>query len=278
MNIPTAILTEQGLEPTPFSAVSLTEVATHEPVGVYTIARTYQRNRVLLFDDHVDRLEESARLTGIHVRVDRPALRKALKRLIDQGGYPESRYRIAVPHEENGHTTRLFLSVEPYQPVPADILTHGARLATVQQTRATPAAKTTAWAIARQPAKASLPPGTYEGLLMTPDGALLEGLSSNFYAIQGDTLRTAGAGVLAGMAQRIVFKVAEGLLTLDQRPITLTDLPTVDEAFISSAGRGVVPIIQIDATIIGSGQPGARTIELQTRYNRWAETHLENLE
>jgi branched-chain amino acid aminotransferase len=272
--IPTAILTARGLEPTPYHATSLADAAEREPAGVYTVARTYQRDHVLLFADHIDRLEQSARLVGLAVKPDRTTLRQALKQLIDQSGYAESRFRITIPQSA---PDQLILSIEPYKPVPPDILLHGARLATVHQARANPTAKTTAWIIERQPAAQSLPPGTYEGLLVTPDGTLLEGLSCNFYAILNGVLRTAGDGVLPGMAQRIVFKVAEGFIPLDRTPITLADLPRISEAFISSAGRGIVPVIQIDDTIIGNGTPGAETVALQTRYNAWAEAHWEAL-
>ena len=274
MSIPTAILTAHGLESTAYGASSLAEAAVYEPSGVYTVARTYKRDHVLLFNEHMDRLEQSARLVGLIVKPDRVALRRALKQLVDQSGNAESRFRITIPQKA---PEQLILSVEPYKPVPPDILQHGARLATVYQARTNPIAKTTAWMIERQPATQALPLGTYEGLLVTPDGTILEGLSTNFYAIKNGVLRTAGAGVLPGMAQRIVFKVAEGVIALDRTPVTVTDLPAVSEAFITSAGRGVVPVIQINDTIIGDGVPGTNTITLQNRYNAWAEAHLESL-
>lgn len=272
--IPTAILTSRGIEPTAYRAISFADAAEHEPTGVYTVARTYHRDRVLLFNDHIDRLEQSARLIGLDVKPDRLALRQALKRLVDQGGYSESRFRITIPQ---ALPDQLMLAVEPYKPVPIDILQNGARLATVQQIRANPMAKTTAWVAARQPATQSLPSGTYEGLLVASDGTILEGLSANFYAVLDDILWTAGDGVLPGIAQRIVFTVAEGFIALNRIPIMLADLPRISEAFISSAGRGIVPVIKINDTIIGNGRPGTKTITLQSRYNAWAEAHLESI-
>src|SRR5579859_7405241 len=183
----TAVLTPHGLEPTVYRATSLDDAAKHEPQGVYTVARTYKRDHVLLFNDHLDRLEQSARLIGLMVTLDRTALRQALKTLIDRAGYSESRFRVTIPQ---GSPETLIFSIEPFKPVPQHIIQHGARLATIQVTRHNPIAKTTAWMSERAPLTESLPPEVYQGLLVSPDGALLEGVSANFYAILDGILRT----------------------------------------------------------------------------------------
>jgi branched-chain amino acid aminotransferase len=123
----------------------------------------------------------------------------------------------------------------------------------------------------------AFPSGIYEGLLVDEHGAILEGTSSNFYAIMDGQLRTAGAGVLPGIAQRIVLAIAPEALPVRQEPITTRDLPFVDEAFITSAGRGVVPVIMIDQQVIGTSQPGEITLRLRNLYNAYAEKHLQPL-
>lgn len=273
-NIPTCILTPTGTRPTPFVAASIADAAAQEPPGVYTIARTFRRDHTLLLDDHLDRLEQSAALVGIAVRLDRAVLRQGLRYLIEQTDYADSRFRITIPQAS---PETIYLSVEPFKPVPPEIIASGARLMTVAVQRANPAAKTTAWMAERKPVTENLPSGVYEGLLRAEDGTLLEGLSSNFYAVMDDTLRTAGAGVLAGIAQRIVFQVAPGVLPVQREPIGVRDLPFIDEAFITSAGRGVVPVIMIDGQVIASGTPGPYTLTIRERYEQYAEAHLEPL-
>ncbi len=274
ISIPTAILTPNGVEPTSYTATSLADAAAQEPNGVYTVARTYKRDHVLLFDDHINRLEQSARLIGLTVTLDRLWLRKALRDLIDRSGYAESRFRITVPQAA---PETLILSLEMYQPVPPEIVTNGAHCATVRMARHNPAAKTTAWMQERKPAVESLPPHTYEGLLVSPDGLILEGLSSNFYAVMDGKLFTAGEGVLQGMAQRIVLSIAPELMPVEMTPIRVADLPYIDEALISSAGRGIVPVIRIDQQVISTGQLGTHTLALRDRYTAWADAHLESL-
>src|SRR5215813_10029202 len=230
MNIPIGFLTSTGLTRANYTAASLADAVSKEPQGVYTVGRTYQHDHVLLFDKHLDRLEDSARLESIPAHLDRVALRKAMRTLIDQSGYGESRYRITIPRET---PDRIIISLELFKPVPVEIMANGARVVTIQMARNNPGAKSTEWMTERKSAVEAFPPGIYEGILVTPDGALLEGTSSNFYAILAGSLRTANDGVLPGIARRALLEVAEGILPTDLRPVTLDDVPKLDEAFLT---------------------------------------------
>lgn len=272
--IPTCILTAHGVHPTPYEASSLAEVAAKEPNGVYTVGRTFRRDHTLLLDDHLDRLEQSAHLVGITIRLDRPALRKALRGLIEQTDYADSRFRITIPHDQ---PDSLYLAIARYEGVPPDIVQHGARCVTVSIQRTNPAAKTTEWVHQRQASIEALPIGVYEGLLTNEAGAILEGMSSNFYAVMDGELRTASEGVLAGIAQRIVLKIAPEVIALRPLPITIRDLPFVEEAFITSAGRGVVPVIMINQQVIGAGEPGKLTLAIRALYEAYTEANVTPL-
>ena len=66
MPIPVKILQSDGkCRNAPISAESLNDVAIKEPEGIYTVARTFQRTKAVLFDAHIERLVESARLEQI---------------------------------------------------------------------------------------------------------------------------------------------------------------------------------------------------------------------
>ncbi|CAG0955966.1 Branched-chain-amino-acid aminotransferase [Anaerolineae bacterium] len=273
-SIPSIILTPQGVQNPTWHATSLAEAAAFEPAGVYTVGRTFKRIGVLLFEDHLNRLEESAALQGIPVRLDRTAIRHALRTLIDQSGYELSRFRITVPQ---AYPDQVVITLEPFTPLSPAVIENGVRVVTTTLTRHNPRAKATQWMQARKSATESLPAGAYEALLVSPEGFLLEGTSSNFYAITDGKLHTAAEGVLPGMAQKIVFQVAPAILPLDLTPVRADQLWALDEAFLTSASRGVVPIVMINTQVIGTGQPGPTTLRLQAAYEDWAESHLETL-
>lgn len=270
--ITTAVLTPDGLQPTTYNALSLADAAHYEPEGVYTVTRTFDRTFCIKFEEHLDRLEESARLNDIEITLDRKRIRQALRQLLLEAGYDESRFRITVPANEPAH---VYIAIEPLSPVPEAIRERGVSARTVNTQRTNPAAKSTSWMTVRTPLKNSLPSDIYEGLLVDSQGNILEGLSSNFYAVVGGELRTAKNGVLHGIARQIVLEVAPGIIPVKENPVNLYELAEVQEAFMTSASRGVIPIIQIDDHLIGSGHPGPITRQLSHLYNQWTESYKE---
>ncbi|MBL8131226.1 MAG: aminotransferase class IV family protein [Anaerolineae bacterium] len=270
------LLTPTDLIAVPTSAASLAEAADLEPHdGVYTVANTFEATKVLKLDAHLDRLERSAGRAGIPLELDRPRLRAALRQMILDAGYGDVRYRVTAPKET---PDRLILTIEPFKPVDAAIYASGVRVVTLKgSARHDPAAKTTGWMHDRKAIEAALPAGIYTGLLLSSEGDLLEGVSSNFYAVLDEVLRTAGEGMLPGIAQQIVFEIAPTVLPVRLEPVNLRDLPRISEAFITSASRNIVPVVEIDGVRIGGGLPGEKTQALRERYLAWVTEHLEEL-
>lgn len=269
------VLTVNGdLLPAAYQAESLSDAARYEPdEGVYTVANTFNTFDTLLLDAHLDRMEDSARRAEISLRINRPALKAALRRMIEETGYGDVRFRITVSRD---HPDRYILSLEPFKPPPPEVYAEGVRCVTLSNSaRTNAAAKTTGWMHQRQQVKA--PNGIYETLLLNAEGDILEGATSNFYAVLNGELRTAGTGVLPGIAQRIVYDVAPRILPLRKDPVNIRDLPLLDEAFITSSSRGIVPVVEIDGQKIGAGQPGEKTRALRDAYLAWAQAHLEPL-
>jgi branched-subunit amino acid aminotransferase/4-amino-4-deoxychorismate lyase len=105
---------------------------------------------------------------------------------------------------------------------------------------------------------------------------LLEGTTTNFYAILNRTLRTAGDNtVLSGIGRRVVLTVAPDIVPVQLKPVHVDEVPHLNESFLTSASRGIVPIVEIDGCRIGTGRPGPVTLRLREAYDAWAEAHLE---
>ncbi len=271
--IPVYQLAGEALTRLSVDARALTDVAEQQP-GVYTITRTYHGDRVLRFDLHLARLEESARAAGIRLAFDHRWLRAALRACVRELAYPETRFCISV---SGAQPDVFYLAFEPLAPLPETVLREGVTVYTVCAKRQTPHAKSTRWIARRREARQSLPADAYEGLLVGMGGAILEGMSSNFYAVLGGELRTAGEGVLGGTARAVLLEVAPEVLQVRMQPVTLADLPHLDEALLTSSSRGVVPIARIDRHPVGDGRPGPVSAALRQRYDAWAEAHLEPL-
>ncbi len=268
-------LTARGLQAVDYTASSLADAARYEPDhGVYTVTNTFDTTKVLKLDAHLNRLEDSARRANIPLVLDRPRLRAALRQMITEANYGDVRFRVTVP----AHSPDEFIiSIEPFTPISPQIIASGVRVTTIHAARHDPAAKTTDWMHDRAAIEASLPAGIYTALLVNEHGEILEGISSNFYAVLDHQLRTAGAGMLPGIAQQIVFEVAPAILPIRRDAVTMGDIPRLSEAFITSASRGIVPVVEIDGVKIGDGLPGEKTKAIRAAYQGWLEGHLEEL-
>lgn len=266
------ILTSTGILPTNYSANSLNDAAQYEPIGIYTVTRTYNRNAALKLDAHLDRLEESARLENIPLGLDRATLRAALRAMIDQSGYPESRFRITIPQQQPDH---IIITLEPFAGIPAEVKQNGVVVATIEISRDNPQAKETQWMAKREAAKANAM-AAYEYIIVNEQHQLLEGFGSNFYAILEDTLWTAPDGtVLGGISRQIALEIAPSVLPIRQQAITQDQINALQGAFLTSSSRGIVPIVQINDHRIGDGKPTAHVQALSAHYDEWVEHHLE---
>ncbi len=233
------------------------------PAGAYTTFRTYGGNRVLRLSQHVRRLRESIGLADDGALLTDAQARRGVAAALREAGFAESRFRLtlAAP-ESSGAPARFFVSIEPFTPYPSEWHERGVACATVALRRDNPHAKRTAFIAQAGQVYQALPPGVHEGLMVADDGAILEGLSSNFFAVLDGALRTEQERALIGVTQAIVLELAARVLPaliVQTSAIHISDLPRVSECFITSVSREVLPVTQIDGRPIGDGRPGAVT-------------------
>jgi len=105
---------------------------------------------------------------------------------------------------------------------------------------------------------------------MVEDGYVTEGTSNTaFIVVDGNKLitRPLSNAVLSGITRRTILKLAEtGAITVEERPFTIEEAKSADEAFITSASSFVMPVVEIDGDMIGGGQPGPVTRKLREVY------------
>jgi branched-chain amino acid aminotransferase len=240
---------------------SLADASAALPAGAYTTFRTYGGDRVWRLDHHVRRLEESAALQGHHGTVDPARLRRALAETLRATGHPESRFRVTFA------PPRLFVSVEPFAALPEAAYEEGVRCVTVAAHRDNPHSKDTRFVATAPQVYQALPPDAHEGLLAGEDGVLLEGLSSNFFAVRDGALCTEEERVLPGLTRALVLELAAPRLPRGPRGLRREELPHAQEAFLTSASRGVLPVVRVDEVTVGNGRPGALTRELRAGFD-----------
>lgn len=239
--------------------------------GVYDALRTRQKTSFFRLERHLARIEASC------AAFDLPApnedhLRQALDqavRVFDQ----EARVRIDFHHEPARHlgaSSPILLMVKALDLPPQELYEQGVSIrATRILRRPTPKTKTTAFINAR--ARLQRAPDDFESVMLDEEGFLLECLMSNITFIQGSTVRTAGHSVLGGIARETLLQCAESLgLAVELSAVHESEVAHMDEAFLSSAVRGVMPVTRFQGAPLGTGKKGPVTTALATRYAEWA--------
>ncbi len=255
--------------------VSLDEASLALPGGAYTTFRTFHHDFAFHLDDHFSRLEESARLSAFPLEIDRERLRAAICRAIRDFPAQDSRIRICL--DLNARAGDIYISLEPLKTPSERQYETGVQVVTLNMTRENPAAKLTRFIPQAAEARRAIPQEATEGIMIDPEGYLLEGLSSNFFAVfRGGEFYTSGDAVLAGITRALVIDEARKIeVPVHLEAVRISQVDELSEAFITSSSRAVLPVTRIDQSQIGTGVPGVLTRALLARYLSRIDREIE---
>ncbi len=273
---------QAALIPLPVEAdcSTLDALSARLPGGAYTTFRTFEGRKALLLNDHLERLGQTASLAGKPVALDTARLRSALRQVVQHTSAGQNlRLRLTLDLEVAPGT--VYISAEALHTPPPEAYCQGVQATTVTMQRQLPKAKLTRFIARSGPVRQSLPPEVNEAIMADEQGCLLEGLSSNFFAWQAGELWTAEEGVLSGITRSLALECAAALrLPVRLQPARREQIPTFEEAFITSSSRAVLPLRQIDETIVGAAQrpdgaPGPLTRRLMAAYQSRLDALIE---
>ncbi|GAP10850.1 branched-chain amino acid aminotransferase [Bellilinea caldifistulae] len=247
------------------------------PDGVYTTFRTYDKFYVLDLEGHFNRLEESARLLQKDIILKRAEIRGTLRELLKNFPANEARVRISVPLTSTvPHVIEIYVFFETLVVPSFEDYQNGGRVITIRMQRDNPAAKTTTFIHTADDIRQNLPPEINEVIMVDESGRMLEGLSSNFFAVKNGVVFTDNTNVLPGITRKHVLEIINEMgIPLRCEGALYAELKNLDEAFITSTSRGVLPVRQIDDHMIGSGKVGELTRRIMERYQEQIKRMVE---
>ena len=111
--------------------------------------------------------------------------------------------------------------------------------------------------------------GFDEALLLNEDNSIAEGSGQNIFLIKNNVFYTndESANILLGITRSTLFELITDLgYTYKIKPLSQDDLFSADEVFYCGSASEVTPIRQIDNHIVGNGESGKLTLELQSKY------------
>eukprot|EP00892_Ulva_mutabilis_P003473 jgi/Ulvmu1/1498/UM011_0228.1 len=227
------------------------------PRGAYTTARTVNRTKVFDLTFHINRLAESAALMGKSDNCNAPSALTNVETLrpmvIDSMNSAIHAFEQASEAHDGEIKLTLLSHWQDGQPC---LETHASpmpgrpRAPVKVQVKGMPRqnaqAKDSEWVRDRAILEKDKPADVNEILLSEPDGRILEGMTSNFFAVIDGELWTAGEGILLGTVRDVLLQQCKehGITVRLQAP-SVEDMARWDGCIISSTSRLALPVDEL---------------------------------
>lgn len=260
----------------------------HYGTGVFEGTRSYLTDKgVALFriEDHMKRLSRSASAYAMEIPFSEEDLAEATRQVVSANGLTNSYIRhlsffdqgelgirskctVSVVilawawtghHGKEGLLNGIRATISPWRKIGTDMLPTTAKAAGQ-------------YLNSRLAVSEAASRGFAEAILLNPEGNVAEASVANVFFVRDGVLTTndANASILMGITRDSAIQIAESLAV----PVRIRDfgpdeLVDADEVFITGTASEIVPIREIDETVIGHGKHAGRgeiTAQIQEKF------------
>lgn len=249
--------------------IFLNDLAILRGYGIFDYFRTHKQKPILL-DSYLSRFENSASIAHLKLPLKKEQIKTIIEKLIALNSYEEYGFRMILT---GGYSSNAFSSLKPnffiitekfHPPDVKDIL-QGVNIISFEYQRDFPEAKLLNYSAAIIFSR-NIKSKPFE-ILYYNQGKITEGSRCNFFMIKGKRLITAGEHILKGITRKTVLSLAKKDFEIEEVNFPINQLSSIDEAFITSSSKGILPVVKVDDLIIGNGKVGNGTSFLMQLYN-----------
>lgn len=254
------------------ATISVRDISVLRGFGIFDFLRTYGKNPFRL-EDHIDRFFYSASLMGMKPRYSKEEMSSILYEGIEINGFKNTFIKFI---QTGGVSPDGFLPAQNQtffayfyeaDEIPLNYYDTGIKVVTSQVMRQIPEVKTTNYAASIVEILKARKTGSVDILHTDSDGNMYEATRSNFFGVKDGRLITAAKGILQGVTRKVVLEIAEKEhIDVELRFINTSEIPDLDEAFITNSSHEITPVVRIDGIQIGNGKPGKITGRLKEEY------------
>ncbi len=252
-------------------------------IGLFETLRVYD-GKLFLWDDHFARLSSGLLALQIKLVWSKEELADAIRQTVEANGLRDAYVRLSVTAGPEGvglvaggyERPSLFVFAKliaalEVPPKPKRLQTLALPRQTAEGHQRFKSHNYLNNALARQELGART---DTEGLFLTHDGFLAEGIVSNLFWVRDGHLFTPSldTGILDGVTRRHVLRLAEQLaIPTAEGRYRLEDLLAADEVFTTNSVQEIVPVLEVDGTFVPAVY-GKYTNELHLAYRQSVAT------
>lgn len=248
--------------------------------GLFVTVRAYQ-GHLFLIDDHLERLNAGLKLLGIALPGGCRRLEKEMLKTLKANNITNGLVRLTVTAGDSGWSLPQAEYTNPnfivFAAKPKQAVRDNPKTIAVLQTPYHPyklefkglsrlnylLGKKELWG-----RKAN------EGIFITSDKMVAEGITSNIFMIRDGVILTPPLtiGVHPGTTRQFVVKLARRIgHSIREVPFTLQELGKADEVFLTNASHEISPVIRLEDTIYKAA-PGPVTTNLIQEYRSFTRS------
>jgi branched-chain amino acid aminotransferase len=250
--------------------------------GVFEGIRSYNR-LVFKLEEHVDRLFESAHAIMLDIPLSKKDLIKATIQTLRENKLKDAYIRMIVtrgvgdlgldPRKCRGHATIIIIT-DKIALYPQELYKNGMKIITVATTRNShealnPQMKCLNYLNNIMAKIEAVQLGYEEALMLNDQGYVAECTGDNIFIVSKGELYTPPEimGVLRGVTRDTVLEIAKkNKITTHEHVFTRHELYIAEECFLTGTAAEIIPVVMVDGRMIGTGKPGAITLNLMKKF------------
>jgi branched-chain amino acid aminotransferase len=249
--------------------------------GVFEGIRAYS-GRVFRLRQHVDRLYESAQGIYLQIPISREEMAAAIRDTLAVNKLSDAYIRVVVTRGAGSlgldprKTTdpQVIIITDHISLYPEELYEHGLKIITAATTRNHPNAvnpriKSLNYLNNILGKIEATQAGCLEALMLNHKGEVAECTGDNIFVAQRGQLHTPtiDSGILEGITRGAVIELARAAgYTVIERTMDRLDVFKAEECFLTGTAAELIPVVECDGRVIGSGRPGPITRELRQRF------------
>ena len=250
--------------------------------GVFEGIRVYNR-LIFKLKEHIDRLFESAKSIMLEIPLTKEQLIKATILTLKENNLKDAYIRLVVtrgegdlgidPRKCRGQATVIIIA-DRIMLYPEKFYKEGLKIITVPTIRNLPEAlnpqiKSLNYLNNILAKIEAANAGFDEAIMLDSLGYVAECTGDNIFIVKREHLYTPPQcmGTLRGITRDAVLEIARNSrVPVHEHVITRHEVYISDECFLTGTAAEIIPVVNVDGRIIGTGKPGKLTLSLMKKF------------
>jgi 4-amino-4-deoxychorismate lyase len=249
-------------------------------LGLFETLRVYQ-GHPFLFNDHLERLRNGLKEINVKWELTNDQILAAITSLLNKNNLTDAYVRLNVSAGVNGlgltteeyetPTTIIYMKPLPHMVKEKEAMILNTRRNTPEGSHRLKSHHYLNNILAKREIGQT---PTVEGIFLTQEGFLAEGIVSNLFWVTNEVVYTPSVetGILNGITRQFIYKLCESYnISIKEGFYLPDDLLRSSEVFVTNSIQEIVPIANIGSHFF-LAEKGNTTIFLQQQYNKVKQT------